>query len=254
MTIAESLTFNYDGLDSSYFSLINANVDGGMQEEQFMPNRSIKEDKAMRDEPYFYGFEYEPREIPVTAVFKEKWNDKLINDIKNWLNQPYYKPLIFSSDESKIYYALVTSDPALIHNSLKEGYLKLTFRCNSPYAFTPMYTVDYLLDNNANGTTIELDNVGNKRIRPKITFKKIGNGDISIINTSDGGRETKITNLKDNEEIIIDGLNEDIETSILGGYRFDDFNYKFLELVVGKNYLKIIGNGYFQFHYQGKRL
>lgn len=254
MTIAESLTFSYDGLDSSYFGLLNVNIDGGMQEEKLLATRSVNEEQAMRPEPYFYGFTYEPREITVNVAFKETWNEELMNSILNWLYQPYYKPLIFSDAPSKIYYAVVANDATLTHNTLKQGYMTITFRCNSPYAYTPMYTVDYLLENNTEGKIVELENTGNLRIRPTIKFRKIDDGDVSIINYSDGGRETKIKGLKNNEEIVIDGDNEDITTSILGGYRFNDFNYKFLDLVVGKNTIKIIGNGYFVFNYQGKRL
>lgn len=254
MTISESLTFNFNGIDSSEFKIINVHMESGLYTESFFPTRSIIEEKIpYKDKPYFFGFEYETKEIPITFTFLEPWNDKLINDVMHWLYQDYYKPLIFSSDENRIFYAVVNSESTITHAGLKEGYVTLTFRCNSPYAYTNEYYVDYLLENNSVGKDITIENVGDKNIFPTIKFRKIGKGDISIINNSNKGIETKITNLVDNEEIEIDGENEEIVTSLKGGYRYNDFNYNFLELVRGKNHLKIIGDAYFEFTYRGKR-
>lgn len=142
MTIRESLYFSYDGKKSIDYGIINVNISTGMQEEPFAYSRSIMEDKIRgRSKPYFKGIKKEPLSFTVNFAFEDTWDEEKIKEIKRWLTeQDYYKPLYFSEDVERIYYALVVDDPVLIHNCLKQGYVTLTFRCNDAYAYSPVYT------------------------------------------------------------------------------------------------------------------
>lgn len=117
-----------------------------MQEEVLAPTRSIDEVSIKgRDKPYFQQIKKEPLEFSITAAFDEHWDTKRIREVARWLTeQPYYQELYFTNDfgrqPERIYYALVVSQPNLIHNCLQQGYISLNFRCDSPYSYSPVYT------------------------------------------------------------------------------------------------------------------
>ncbi|MNW28317.1 Phage tail protein [compost metagenome] len=117
-------------------------MNSGMQEEVFAAPRSINEISIKgRDKPYFQNNKKEPLQFQVSFAFAETWDKQMISDVARWLTeQAYYQPLFFSDDPEKIYYALCVNDPTIIHNGLNEGYLNLTFRCDAPYAYSPLYT------------------------------------------------------------------------------------------------------------------
>jgi len=123
---------------------MNVNIDSGMQEEYFAYSRSIIEQETRwRSKPYFSNIKKEPLKLTVSFAFEDTWNDDLIRQVRRWLTEvDYYKPLIFSNDPEKIYYALCVDDSSLIHNSLKQGYIKLNFRCNDSYAYSPIIVSD----------------------------------------------------------------------------------------------------------------
>lgn len=101
---------------------------------------------------------------------------------------------------------------------------------------------------------IEINNNGDESIFPEVWITKVGNGDITIINTSDGNRETKFTDLIDGETVYINGERQQIETDLALTYRYSNFNDNYLEFIYGKNILKVIGDAKIQFRYQFKLL
>nr|WP_230193271.1 phage tail domain-containing protein [Paenibacillus sp. CECT 9249] len=95
-----------------------------------------------RDRPYFQGVEKEPLKIGVSFAFEDTWDRRKIREVSRWLTeQPYYQPLYFTDGDDRqperIYYALVVDEPSLVHNGLRQGYVRLTFRCDGPYAYSP---------------------------------------------------------------------------------------------------------------------
>ena len=143
----------------------------------------------------------------------------------------------------------------IIHNGLKQGYITLTFRCDAPWAYTPFYiTPIYDYSQNTSGVVLSIDNASDLLLYPEIWITKVGNGDISIINKTNGGAEFKFTGLLDGEIVYIDNENEYIETSLSNTYRYANFNNNYLELVVGTNNLFITGTCKLQFRYRFKRL
>ena len=117
-----------------------------MQEEVFFPSREIVEEKIKgNDRPYFMHTETEPLKFSVSFAFEETWNTTKIREVARWLTQHnYYQPLYFTNDlglgAERIFYAMVVDDSTLVHNCLKQGYINLTFRCDSPYAYSPLTT------------------------------------------------------------------------------------------------------------------
>lgn len=254
MTISESTGLTYNGIHTSEFGIYKISTDSGLFDEAFLPNRSIVEEKIQgRDEPYFFGFEYEPTELPLSFYFEDGWDDTKLDQVVRWISQPLYKPLIFDVDPTRIFYCVYDGDPRILHAGLKQGYVTMTMRCNSPFSYTPVYEKTFTVDALNNPLSIEIMNSGHEKSLPKVTIEKVGNGDISIVNNSNGGVDSKITGLLDTEIVTIDSFYEDIETNLANTYRYNNFNNNFLELVTGTNQLAITGTGIIKFTYQFKR-
>ncbi|MGG3987529.1 hypothetical protein [Bacillus smithii] len=253
-TYSESEYFIYDGINSLDFGIYNVKTSAGLFEEKFLPTRSIVEEKTFgRPEPYFYGFEYTPAEIPLSFYFADSWDQAKIKKVCEWFFQSYYKPLAFETDLSRVFYVAYQGDPNLFHNGLKEGYVEISMRANSPFSFTPVIEKSVYV---SNGETkeIEIENIGSLNCFPIITINKIGDGDVTITNLSNGGQQAKITGLLDKETVTIDGENEDVETNLPNVYRYNNYNNVFIELVKGVNRLTITGESIVTFSYQCKRL
>ncbi|WP_306554809.1 phage tail domain-containing protein [Paenibacillus sp. LK1] len=146
ITIRDSLYFSFAGETSVKHGLINVNLNSGMQEEMFFPSREIVEEKVKgNDKPYFMRTETEPLKFSVSFAFEETWNTEKIREVARWLTQhDYYQELYFTNDlaigTERIFYAMVVDDSTLVHNCLKQGYINLTFRCDSPYSYSPIMT------------------------------------------------------------------------------------------------------------------
>lgn len=239
--IKESLYFTYDGLSSYDFGILNVSLDKGMYEEQLSATRSIIEESTRgRKKPYFFGFEEEPLEFDLSFAFEEKYNDEKIRKIVRWLFQDYYKPMTFSESPNRIFYCTPVSDSELVHNGLREGYITLKFRCDSPYSYSNVITSKVF--NIDSEEIIEIECQSDEPIYPQIYFKKVSSGDFSIVNLSDGGREFKFVNLLDNETVYVDCDNEEIESDVSHRMLWNHFNNQFLKLVYGKNRLVVKGD------------
>lgn len=134
----EGIHFVYDGVKSVDMGLLNCKIGGGMFEEAFLPSRSIIEHKITgNSKPYFQEVEYEPLEFKLAFAFEYKYDERKIREVARWLCQDYYKPFYTVDNPNRIFYCMPVGDSKLVHNGLKEGYVELTFRCDSPYSYQP---------------------------------------------------------------------------------------------------------------------
>ncbi|MCY9517221.1 distal tail protein Dit [Paenibacillus apiarius] len=142
MTIRSSESFSYAGIKCSDYGIVNVNINSGMLEEPFAAPRTLQEVSiGGRGKPYFQGIAKDPLKFQVSFAFEQTWNTRQIREIARWLTeQDYYKELIFSSDPERVFYALAVDEPTLVHNALSQGYVNLTFRCDSPYSYSPVYS------------------------------------------------------------------------------------------------------------------
>ncbi|MEI7025781.1 phage tail domain-containing protein [Paenibacillus sp. y28] len=255
MSIRSSQHFIFNGERSDAYGITNVNIDSGLSAEPFAAARTIKEQIIRgRDKPYFFGLQKSPLEFSVTFAFEHAWDSALLRRAAKWLTgQGYYAPLQFSDNLNVIYYCLVVDSPELVHNGLQSGYVTLKFRCNGPYAYSPVYT-SALLDYSANaaaGADYTFENLGDTECKPIVYIRKIGAGDdFKIINTSHGGQWCTVSGLLDNERLMIDFEQEIIETSIPLTYRYDNFEGHFLTMSQGANRLQIFGKCKLQWKYQ----
>ena len=258
MTIVESLYFMYDGISSITQGLINCSVGkSGLSTEPLVAEIEIRESSTRyNDRPFFQGLTRKPLIIPVQFAFLEPWDDEKLKETTRWLCQTYYKEMYFSDNPNKRYYTIANANPELVHNSLRQGYINIQFRNIDAFNYSPIF-LSSLFDLSSNpltGTNIEFINNGDFPCKPIISFKKIGDGDISIVNLSDGGKELKITSLLNNEDILINNEYGNIQTSIPNTYRYDNHNGVFLDFIRGINQIQCFGNMTIQFKYQFKLL
>jgi phage-related protein len=254
----ESVDFSYDGILSTDMGLINVKVDSsGLFDEKFLSDRAIQE-VAIRgnDKPYFQGVKRSPLSISLSFAFTNKFDEAKIRDVARWLDADYYKPLFTLDNPTRIYYCVLNSGSNFLHNGIRQGYLTLEMRCDSPYSYSPTY-VSNLYDYSANvvgGTSLVFTNDGDVTCQPELWITKVGNGDVSITNNTNGGSEFKFTGLLNTETVYVDCDNEQIVTDLSNAYRYDNFNDNYLELVRGVNNLVVIGNCKVQFRYRFKTL
>lgn len=245
--------FSYDGRNSIDFDLMNINIGfGKMIENVFLPNRQIQEISIDGNEkPYFHKVKRDPIILKLSFAFRDTFDNDMLKKVKHWLNQDYYKPLMFSSDPERIYYAMCIDDTTIFDTGFDQGYIDLTMRCDSPYAYTPFYSTNDLdFSINPKGRLYGFYNRGDYDCNPEIWIKKVGDGDVSIYNLTDANREFKFTGLKNNEMIYINNETEEIVTDVPNTYRYDNFNDNYLRLKYGLNRLMIFGNCILRFRYQ----
>lgn len=251
----ESMYFIFDGVKSSDMDLYIMRIEhGGFIETPYMGGLDIEEEKiSKRLTPYFYGVNREPIEFTVQFVPMDRrgnlkeWTPQERYKIGKWLIHDTYKPFQTSDDLGKYYYAMIT-EPVDISTMNRQGYMEVTFRTNSPFAWSPVYIDSFDLSDNTAAEIKELENNSNvlKYYRPKIEFELVGDTtDVQFRNLSNGGRVMKFENLIPNEIISIDCENEIIKSNRQTSNPFSKFNIGmrryWLDLVYGINHIEITG-------------
>lgn len=249
--IKESLYFTFNGRNSTDFGIINVSIGStGLYEESFMSSRSIVEQKVNGNpKPFLYRVDREPLTIPLSFYFEDTWNDELIDEICDWLDVDYYQQLGFDQNFDRIFYAMPVNDTSLIHNGLKQGYLTLNMRCNSPYAYSRVLEDGFDFTQNNGVNTFSIDNIGRLEIKPVIEISKVGDGSITIRNFSKAYSDFILTDLLDGEVVTIDCEKKYIDSSIVES-RYDNFNQNYLSLPFGVNNLQVTGSCILVIRYQ----
>lgn len=252
----ESRNFIFDGISSEDMGVSLISSTGkGLLDESFLPSREIVETRIPgREKSFLQRVVEEPLSFTI-LIFIEEWAKRdNLRQIARWLYQPYYKPLIMDSNLDRVYYAMLEGDSTLYHNGLKEGYVELSVRCDSPHSYSPLQTSqEYVVDGEKE---VFIYNMGDTLVRPKAWIKKIGNGDVKIKNHSNS-QVVIIEELKNKEELFIDFENEEIVSSLeeLAVYRYDNHNNVWLELTDSGhmgNKLVLTGNYTIYFEYKFK--
>jgi predicted phage tail component-like protein len=251
--IKESLYFTFAGRKSSEFGILNVAVAAGLYDEPFMANRSIKEYTIRgQEKPLFQEITRESKSLQVSFYFENGWNDELIREVARWLDVEFYQPIIFSEDEEKVYYVLPVDSSSIIHNGLKQGYITLTFRCDSPYSYSHLKVTPWYDLSKVSSSTIEIKNMGDKLILPELFIVKATSGDLKITNMSNKGEVCSFTSLEENEELYVNGDNQIIDSNLPNTWRYDNFNDQYLTLYRGKNILQIDGQCKVKLRYKYK--
>jgi phage-related protein len=253
--IRESLSFVYNGRSSNEFGIYSVNINSGMQEEHFLPSRTIREQKVRgRDEPYFMGIDHDPLQFDLTFAFQDVLTIDKAREVARWLSVPYYAPMVFEANPDTNYYCMPVSDSKWVHNCVGQGYITLTFRCNSPWSYSSVFQ-SRLIDcstNTSSGTPYTFANDGNLPLMPQIEVEIASGDGFKIVNTSNGGQYIQFSGLSIGEVLTISCDRRSVDTSLPFTYRYQNMinESKFLEMQVGNNYLLLYGNCKIRFKYQ----
>ena len=245
----ESQYFIFDGIKSKDMDLHIMRIDhSGFVDSPYWGSQDIQEERHKNKiKAYYYGVSKEPIEFTIQLVLMDKnnkpkkWTPRERFKIAKWLLQDTYKEFQTSDDLGKIYYAICTSE-ANLQLINQEGYMELTFKTNSPYAWSPVYIDTFDLSNNTTKTTITLHNGSNilKKFMPKVEIEMKGSTAVTLKNLTNGGKEFTIKNRATSEVISFDNENKIIKSS-LNTNPFGSFNRNWLELVEGENRIEVTG-------------
>lgn len=242
----DNTTFIFDGVKSTDMGLYNIKIDSGFYSTPYVSGQDIIEDNIPNSHiPYFYGVKKKPLEFQLTfSMGNEKFTEDQKFKIARWLIKEEYCEFQITDYLGKIFNVIAVSNVEFMSGGTKEGYFQITFRCDAPWAWSPISIQNYDLSSITTPTVIELFNKSNvlQYHYPEIEFKLYGtNTGILLKNLSDGGREFEFTGLNVNEKIYVNNKNTRIETDAPSVYRLGNFNKKWLRLVQGVNRIEVIG-------------
>lgn len=245
----ESSHFNFNG-ESSRDKGVQIVHTGGLYNETFKATRKIVETIVPgRKAPYFKRVDEDPLSFSLTIWIKDWEKRNNLRAISRWLFQDFYKPLYFESEPDRIYYVIFQGKSDIIHNGLKEGYITLNVRANSPDTFSNVHNDKFTV----NGTkSIQYSNEGDFTIRPFIKLKMRSAGNVRIKNEANG-QEMIINNLLNEEEVYIDCVNEAIVSGFeerLNRYLFDNHNDVWLDWELDDAIFTFTGNFDIEFKYE----
>lgn len=242
----QSEYFIFDGIKSKDMeNMYSIRTTSGLVESPFFGGQDSEEEWiGSRITPYDYRTQLKPIEFTIQiSPLEKEWTPQMRNAIGRWLIHREYKSFQTADDLGKYYYARCIDAPNFQLAS-NRGYLELTFRTNSAFAFSPIYVDEFNLSNNNTSKVIELENLSNinQNYRPIIEIQLVNSEtDVTLKNLSNGGKETKFTKLIANETVSIDNQNEIIVSSRATSNPFSKFNGEWVELVYGTNRIEVFG-------------
>ncbi|UUV46974.1 distal tail protein [Bacillus phage vB_BanS-Thrax5] len=248
-TIKEKVHFNFNGVSSRTHRVMHVVLDSGMYEETFVASREINETKVRgSNKPLFHGIEDSPLEFEMIIAVDGTYTDQQVSDIIRWLWTDTYKPLYFEGKENKVYYCTPIDDSNIVHNGLSQGYFTVNMRCNSSYVYSPTTTTASTTVAST-PQTITINNDGHFDIYPEISIKKNGAGTVTLEFLDDNNNIFEVRDLTNAEDIYVNCEKEQIQTDIIGMYRYDKVVGNYPKLVYGQNRIKVTGACTIQFRY-----
>lgn len=245
------LSFSFDGISCEEYGLMLYDFNSTTQGDSKYASLDIDEDRvAGRHRSLFYNTYYKkPLEFKIifgadeyAAEQREQIDRYEMQLIGAWLTdrKEYCDLVIDQPDMERIRYHCIITDLQTLEHSGNKWAFEATVHCDSPYGYLAPQTFTYELTGK---TTVLLPSRSsiNRPFFPKMTIEMGNSKTLSIVNANDGGREFKLTNLPQANEVI--ALNG--ETGVMAGSSglnlYPYCNFKFPRLVRGDNYLTIEG-------------
>ena len=246
--IQNSLGFYFNGSHSSELGVIIAHT-SGEYEEQFIAPRKVQQSR-FNNKTYFRKVDRDALSFSLT-LYIEKWQDwNKLRPIARWLDVDDYVEFFTDVDPERVYYVIPDGNVDITHNGVKEGYFTVDFICLDSYTYSN-YIIKDLVVNGKN--SLFLANEGDVITRPYMTFKMLQDGDIKVVNKA-SGEEFILTGLYINEVIKVDGVNEEIESSLeekFNRYLYDNHNRNWLDFKEqSESEFEFIGNFEVEFKYR----
>ena len=244
-------SFSFDGISCEEYGLMLYDFDSTTQGDSEYASLEIEEERIPgRPRSLFYSTYYKnPLEFKLvfgadefaaeTGEPIDRYDMQLIGA---WLTdrREYCDLIIDQPDMERIKYRCIITDLKTVEHANNKWAFEATVHCDSPYGCLEAQTFTYPLSGK---TTVLLrsNSTANIPYFPKVTVEMGSSKIFSMINTDDGSREFKLTDLPQaNETIVING-----ETGIMTGSSginlYPYCNFKFPRLVRGDNHLVLEG-------------
>lgn len=237
--LSKYLDLVFDGKSSKRAGFMCVQTQDGLYSDPFVASKTINENAVEnRDVPYFRSVSSQPLEFDLNLYWLNKITENGEQLLRQWLNKKTYSEFYFNEYSIRRYFGIMTTGTQN-YSGADEGFTTLHIRCNSPYAYSPAMS-DYI-NISSDGINYTLENKGDELMHPYIQLEKIGDGYVSIMNLTNGGKTCVVDSLKDGETITIDNDNEMIESDIDNVYHADDHNDTWVSLPIGRNRLFIKG-------------
>lgn len=253
----ENQGFFFNNQSSESFGITNVNIEGGMISEKLFASRELSEEVIKgRTKSYFLSIEQKPFEFQLAFAFLNTFTDENLRQVARWLNVDYYKEFYFLENPTFRFFCMPITDSMIVHNGMNQGYITVTMRTNDAYGYSEeILTEDFDLSANTDlGTQIIINNEGDIPLALEMWVTKVGDGDLTIVNTDNEDKEFKIIGLLDTEEIYVNHEKEDIISNVPNLYHFDDILTEYIILPIGQNTLNVIGTCKIRFRYRYKYL
>lgn len=251
-----STDFYFNGVKSTDLGVYLVKLSTDFTKTPFLFEKEIIEESITgRDKPYFYGINKKPLTLKlVLSCVDGYWTYEKRRELARWLCTDNYE-LFYSTDNiEKWYYCQYVGGIDLSINSILQGYIEVEMRCDSPYAYSPIFTKDIDLSNVETPVVFEFENLGDVDLKPEMWITAIDTN-IKIENLTYANIPPfEFNDILNNETIYIDNENEIIETDLSDTYRYDNFNDNYLILKRGVNRLQITGKCKLSFRWQYKIL
>ena len=248
--------FSYNGIDGSdMYGLMLVRTDNGMIEQKLgIARKTVTETVKNKSKVYSYGFEDSVMTFTAEFAKEDAWTFAERVAVSKWLFEDTYCDFV-SEDFDLVYKCVAVGDPYFYTNGLN-GYLKVEFECDAPFAYSPSSTSAFDLSSNPSGGTIinvyNNSNVPNYYFyNPEIEFTLVGaNTSFKSTNLSDSNRVFQFTSLTALETVYVNNETQKIY-SALSDTRLNNLTDKrFLRLKYGLNRLKIEGTCTVNLRYQ----
>lgn len=235
--------FHFAGQYSTDLGIYLVRLRTGLTSSPFLAEKELIEESIMgRDKPYLLGVRRTPLTLSLTLACEEPWTFERRRELARWLSTDSYELLYSAKEPYKWYYAQYMGGVDLSHSTAMQGYIEVQMRCDSPYAYSPIFNTEYDLSSITVPATITFTNEGDVDVKPEIWIKKFGAGDVTIENLTYADIPTfEFMDLVDQETVFVSNEDEQIETDLTDMYRFENFNNNYLVLPRGVNNLQVTG-------------
>lgn len=246
MAYFKNMYFTYNGKSSKEFNLVICNTGDTSSTSIMGVERSVNEE-TNGFKPVFKGFNYTTPTIDITlSKMKDGYASPITEEdmhkINQWLFGDENYHAFISDDNKDIIYYVVFTKGGKWTNGLRQGYINLSMRLDSPCAYSPVRHHKYKVKGSKTFEITCKNNVG-KFIEPDIEFK-INSGDSIIINNTTTGDRMEFAKLPTNTHLYC--YNEDMKQIICeNDSNFNarpHFNKQWLKLAYGKNVITITGD------------
>lgn len=244
-------SFIYDGICSDTYNLLLCSFESANEESNMGLDTEILYDVSSSSiKRYEYNIKYSGTiSLEMTLAKKDftYFTRIEIREICKWLTGKKSSAWLSILDEEfddLNYKARVTSISKKKIGGNVAG-LIIKWENSSPYAYTSEYTYEYTISQNDYLISFfnDSDDINNY-LYPYVEIRAFQNIDrLSIVNTSDNNRLTRINNIVYNEIITMDNENGVIHTNIHDKKILPLFETrKWLRFISGENILKVNGN------------